>query len=137
MIDVIAWIGAIAFSICAIPQALECYKQKHAQGLAWSFLLLWLVGEICFLVYSMYLVDLPLMINYVANGLALGIILYYKARGASGEVEYFTHKAYGDAVRQAGGKQNAHVVPLDNRTNRTCSVSDPCICHPVRDEDDG
>lgn len=129
MIDVIAWVGAVAFSICAIPQAWECYRHKHAQGLAWSFLILWLVGEVCFLIYSIYLVDFPLMVNYVANGLALGIIMYYKARGKASEVESLTHKAC--------GKQNAHIVPVANLTNRTCSVSDSCICHPVRDEDDG
>lgn len=137
MIDVIAWIGAVSFSICAIPQAWECYKQKHARGLAWSFLILWLVGEGCFLVYSIYLADLPLMVNYVANGLALGIIMYYKARGKSSEVESFTHKAYGAIIRQSDGKRHVYLGPLDNHTNRTCSASGPCIRHPVRGKDGG
>lgn len=87
MIDVIAWVGAVAFAVCAIPQAWACFKQKHAAGLDWSFLLLWLLGELCFLVYSIHLWDLPLMTNYIANGLSLFVIIYYKLRPASAAEE--------------------------------------------------
>jgi uncharacterized protein with PQ loop repeat len=79
----IGWIGAILFAICGIPQAYQCYKQKHAHGLSWPFLLTWFGGEVLTLVYIFLkpTLDIPLVFNYVFNLLALLIIFYYKSYG--------------------------------------------------------
>lgn len=82
MIELIGWAGGILFAICAIPQAWECYRQKHANGLSWLFLMTWLFGEVFTLIYVF--VDKfswSLIVNYVANLIALLIIIYYKGCG--------------------------------------------------------
>ena len=80
MIDIIGWVGAICFCICAIPQVITCYKQKHARGLDLSFILLWLLGEICMLLYTLVRVENngPLLLNYTVNLLCLLILLKYR-----------------------------------------------------------
>jgi uncharacterized protein with PQ loop repeat len=76
IIDIIGWIGAIAFSVCAIPQALEAIKNK-ACYINKSFLYLWLIGEVFTLVYAINIKAAPLLLNYIINGISLSIILYY------------------------------------------------------------
>lgn len=83
IIDMIGWTGSALFAICAIPQAYVCYKQKHAHGLSWVFLITWLLGEVLTLIYILIkeVLDLPLLFNYTANLLALFVILHYKVKG--------------------------------------------------------
>jgi uncharacterized protein with PQ loop repeat len=82
--ELIGWIGAACFALCALPQAIQCYKQKHANGLNNLTLILWLIGEILTI---LYVLDkgandlLPLFFNYVVNILLLMVILYYKYFG--------------------------------------------------------
>lgn len=78
MFEVIGWLGSILFSMCAVPQAWQCWKQKHADGLSWTFLLMWLTGEILTAVYVWPTRQYPLLANYFFNGLCLLIILRYK-----------------------------------------------------------
>lgn len=78
--DIIAWIGSVAFAVCAVPQAWRCYRTKSGDGLDWLFLALWSVGEVCLLAYSIHLGDGPLIVNYVSNGVALCVIISCKVR---------------------------------------------------------
>jgi len=75
---IIGWIGAISFSICGIPQAWMCFKNKHADGMSMYYLLLWLIGEICTIVYVVPTGNMPLISNYIFNLVVLLIILRYK-----------------------------------------------------------
>lgn len=82
LVEIIGWIGGILFAICAIPQAYDCYKQKHGKGLSWLFLILCIMGEICTLIYvSIDRFSWSLIINYIANLIALTFIVYYKWYG--------------------------------------------------------
>lgn len=77
----IGWLGALCFAFCAAPQAIECYKKGHAEGLSTTFLLLWTVGEILTLIAIVQ--DAPLgylLLNYGLNLLFLTVIWYYKLR---------------------------------------------------------
>lgn len=78
MFEVIGWLGSILFSMCAVPQAWQCYRQKHADGLSWTFLLMWLTGEILTAVYVWPTQQYPLLANYFFNGLCLLVILRYR-----------------------------------------------------------
>ena len=80
LISSIGWIGSILFAICGIPQAYQCWKQKHADGLSWPFLLAWFFGEVLTLIYIFLKpkLDIPLVFNYVFNLSALLIIFRYK-----------------------------------------------------------
>lgn len=76
--EIIGWIGALCFSLCALPQSIMCYKQGHAKGLSWAFLLLWMVGEILTIIYVVPKGHLPLIANYVINLALLQVMVYYK-----------------------------------------------------------
>jgi uncharacterized protein with PQ loop repeat len=76
MIDIIGWIGAIAFSVCAVPQAIEAFKNKKCY-INKTFLRLWLTGEVFTLAYAIGIGAKPMIVNYIVNGICLIIITYY------------------------------------------------------------
>ncbi len=86
MIEFIGWLGAILFSLCAVPQAIKTYRTKKADDLSWAFLMMWLWGEIFTLIYVLDndVLQWPLIVNYIFNiVLVLYILwakLYYKPR---------------------------------------------------------
>ena len=77
---ILGWISAIAFTLCAIPQAITTAKRKSAADFSWLFLLLWLLGEIALIGYGIQLKELPLITNAVLNIFPILLILYYKVR---------------------------------------------------------
>lgn len=86
MAELLGYIGCIAFSLCAIPQAWESYLAGHSRGLSSWFLWLWLIGEVAYIIavpLSIGYVDW-LMLNYVFNLLALVVIIRYKIRPRNG-----------------------------------------------------
>jgi uncharacterized protein with PQ loop repeat len=79
MIEIIGWLGAFFFSVCAVPQAYKSYKDKHSDGVSWGFINLWAAGEVCMFLYIILTTaQLPLIMNYVFNGVCLAVIFYYK-----------------------------------------------------------
>jgi len=79
-LELIGWLGSIAFSICGLPQAYKSYKEGHSEGISWGFLGLWLFGEIATLVYIIPKQHLPLIFNYLGNLLFISVILFYKVK---------------------------------------------------------
>lgn len=80
LMEIIGWLGSICLAICGIPQAWQSYKDKHSEGISWSFILLWTFGELFALAYVYDKLDLPLFVNYATNILILSVILYYKIK---------------------------------------------------------
>lgn len=78
--ETIGWIGSILLAFCGLPQAVESYKTKNSDGLTWSFLLMWGAGEIMTIIYIIPKWHWPLIFNYTANIIFIGIILYYKIK---------------------------------------------------------
>lgn len=84
MKEIIGWIGAFLFAICALPQAVKTFKTKSADDLSWLFLLLWFGGEI--LTFSYLIVDdiklktthFPLYVNYIFNTILVIYLIYAK-----------------------------------------------------------
>lgn len=78
--EVIGWVSAVAFALCAVPQAVMSYQQKHSNGVSGLFLALWLVGEVAGIAYIFLQPTMlyPILANYVFNGLSLVVIIYYK-----------------------------------------------------------
>ncbi len=90
IIEAIGWIGSMLFCLCALPQLITVYRNKHGFGLSWGFLLLWLFGEILCAIYvgSQPIVQLPLIVNYALNLVMLLVIIYYKIAGAQIEASF-------------------------------------------------
>ena len=81
IVELIGYVGAACFAICAVPQALASWRQGHSNGISWMFLLLWTVGEVLTLAYIVATTaQPPLLINYTANLLCLCTILWYRAK---------------------------------------------------------
>lgn len=78
--ETIGWIGSLLLAFCGLPQAWESYKTKNSDGLTWSFLLMWGVGEIFTIVYIIPKWHWPLIFNYTANIIFISIIVYYKIK---------------------------------------------------------
>ena len=80
----LGWLGALLFSISAIPQVIKTIKTKEADDLSLCFLLLWFFGEVCTLIYILIddsilnITHYPLYINYVANIVMITYLLYAK-----------------------------------------------------------
>jgi hypothetical protein len=74
--ETLALIGSIAFAICGIPAAYIAYKtgKEHSPK---SFLLLWLLGEVCYLIYTAHIGQMILWLNYIPNLLCLLVMLRY------------------------------------------------------------
>jgi uncharacterized protein with PQ loop repeat len=77
--DMIGWIGSILFSICGLPQAIQCIRDGHSRGLNWLFLMCWLLGEVLTFAYvAATTMDWILLSNYFVNLIFLAIMIRYK-----------------------------------------------------------
>lgn len=80
LIEILGYLGAILLAVCGVPQLLKCWKDKHADGLSWGLIILWLTGEIVTIAYLFLagIMTAPLALNYGCNVLIVMAILYYK-----------------------------------------------------------
>jgi uncharacterized protein with PQ loop repeat len=81
MIEVAGFIATICFSISAIPQAWKSFKEKNAYGISWGTIILWVLGEVFMLAYTLGkygISDMYLLTNYSINTVVCSVILYYK-----------------------------------------------------------
>lgn len=78
MMETIGWVGGILLAFCGIPQAMKSFRDKHSNGLAWGFILMWFFGEVLLMIYILPLGKWPLYLNYGANLILVSIILWFK-----------------------------------------------------------
>lgn len=79
MMESIGWLGGLLLAICALPQTIKVYKEKHANGISYLNLWLWFSGEVCMLLYVLNSnFSWPLFTNYFFNLVFVSIILYFK-----------------------------------------------------------
>lgn len=80
MLKLIGLIGATAFALSGVPQAIRSFREGHSDGMSHGTIILWLSGEGAMLVYALgkYTSDYILICNYLANFLVVGVIAWYK-----------------------------------------------------------
>jgi uncharacterized protein with PQ loop repeat len=78
--QILGIIGNACLALCAVPQAIKCFKTQKAEGLSFWFLVLWYVGEICTLFYVIDLMNFLLFMNYFVNVVCLSIIIAVKVK---------------------------------------------------------
>jgi hypothetical protein len=67
-------------SLCGAPEAYHSWKRKDC-GVSWGMLIMWGLGEILTLGYTIWKVySLPLYTNYILNLFFIGVMIYYKSR---------------------------------------------------------
>jgi uncharacterized protein with PQ loop repeat len=81
MVELVGWIAATAFAICALPQAIHSFKEGHSNDMTHGFLWLWFIGEVFTIPYVFIKhgwTDVPLLTNYFFNFGLLSVIMKYK-----------------------------------------------------------
>lgn len=78
--ETIGWAGAVLLSVCAVPQAIQCWRQGHGRGLSAASLLTWATGEVCLIAATLicYGWVLWMLMNYLGNLIVLCVILRYR-----------------------------------------------------------
>lgn len=77
-VSLFGWVYSLAFALSALPQAIQCRKQGHSNGVSDGMMQLWMLGEISGLVYGFGLMEWPIIFNCALNTLFVGIIVYYR-----------------------------------------------------------
>ena len=82
MITLLGWIGSLCFAAAGIPQGCQCIRQGHANGVSLLMLILWLIGEVCYVVAVLAEFGWVwwLLANYLTNLVVISVILAYKVR---------------------------------------------------------
>ena len=75
---IVGWISSIFLSLCAVPQAIQSFKNKNSDGINALFIVIWSFGEVLGLYYVIYLNNPILIFNYVINTICCICIAYYK-----------------------------------------------------------
>lgn len=77
--ELLGFAGAVALAVCAAPLMIQTVVDGHANGVNGGFLALWLIGEVIMLAYVLLEhLPLPLILNYAANVLMVGVVGWYK-----------------------------------------------------------
>lgn len=82
-LDFITTLGLIAGTLTTIaylPQLIKTWRSKSANDLSWSMLITLVVGIILWLVYAVYVQDLPVLLANVVTLILSSIILVLKIR---------------------------------------------------------
>jgi uncharacterized protein with PQ loop repeat len=79
MIEIVGWLGGVAFAVSSLPAAFSVYKRGNTEGMDSLFLHLWAWGEILTLSYVLIKApEWPLLFNYGVNLIGLSVIFWFK-----------------------------------------------------------
>lgn len=77
MLSLIGLVGSLCLALSALPQVILSIKNRHSDGIARGMIWLWFIGVFCMLIYTTQYKDTMLLVNYTANLLFVGVILYF------------------------------------------------------------
>ena len=100
MLEVIGVISAICMTVSSIPQAWSVYRKGSAEELSMATQILWLIGELCYIVYIWPMQNFILLANCVPPLICIFTTIYYKLfpRGKS-DTATRSHPGDGDATK--------------------------------------
>lgn len=124
MADLLGWLGCICFALCGVPQAWRSYKDGHSLGLTYSFIVLWLGGEVFYISGTLLKfgwVDW-IMWNCMINTVAILVIGYYRIWPRSKWYNWTTRYSLvnkDELIEQMRAAYRAMIFrpPLENSTN--------------------
>lgn len=79
-IDIFGYVGASLTTIAFLPQVIKTIRLKKADEISLIMYILFCIGLLCWLIYGLMIINLPLI---GANGIALvlaTIVLYFKLK---------------------------------------------------------
>ena len=77
--ELIGAFGAFFYIICSIPELIYTIKNKHC-NLQTYFILFWLLGGVCGLMYAISIMDFIVMSSHIFNILVCSVFLFYKVK---------------------------------------------------------
>lgn len=77
MIQIIGYIGSVAYALSGIPQAILSIKNGHSRGVSRGFAMLSVIGSSLSLIYALPRGDYVLLLNFGANIIVWGTVLKY------------------------------------------------------------
>ncbi|MBE6453850.1 MAG: PQ-loop repeat-containing protein [Alphaproteobacteria bacterium] len=77
MIQLIGYIGSLAYALCGLPQAIMSIRNGHSKGISRGYAFLSLFGSIFSIIYAFPRADYVLLLNFGANIIVWSIILKY------------------------------------------------------------
>ncbi|MBR2922383.1 MAG: PQ-loop repeat-containing protein [Alphaproteobacteria bacterium] len=77
MIQIIGYIGSMAYALSGIPQAILSIKNGHSRGVSRGFAMLSVIGSSLSLIYALPRGDYVLLLNFGANIIVWGTVLKY------------------------------------------------------------
>jgi uncharacterized protein with PQ loop repeat len=101
MLEVIGIISAICMTISSIPQAWSVYKKGSAEELSMATQILWLVGELCYIVYIWPMQNWILLANCIPPLICIFTTIYYKLfpRGPKNDTATRGNTGTGDGAK--------------------------------------
>jgi MtN3 and saliva related transmembrane protein len=81
--NVITTLGIVAgllTTLAYLPQAIKTWKSRSADDLSWSMLIILSVGIVLWLIYGVWVRDLPIILANVVTFILTSVILVMKIR---------------------------------------------------------
>jgi hypothetical protein len=76
---ILGMLGSACYMFCSVVQLIQTIKAGNTRHLYDIYILVWSIGNVFTVSYvALYVPKLPLIINYLLNSIALGIIIYYR-----------------------------------------------------------
>lgn len=77
-VSIIGVVAAILTTSAFVPQAFRIIKMRQTQHLSLTMYIMMFTGQLCWLIYGLYLGDIPLILANVIGGSLSGTILAFK-----------------------------------------------------------
>lgn len=75
----LGWMSSIFLILCGLPELINGLIRGKV-GATWGLLILWFLGEVFGLIYTLSIQNWALMLNYGFNTLIVGALLFLKWR---------------------------------------------------------
>lgn len=79
-ITTLGLVAGVLTTIAYLPQLIKTWKSKSADDLSWSMLIILCTGIVLWLVYGVYVHDVPIIAANIVTFLFASIILFLKVR---------------------------------------------------------
>ena len=76
--SILAWIGTISYILCMIPQAWQCWKQGHSNGVNLLFLTLYIIGGVTYSSYALLIWNMPIFTNNIIGLFFTFVVVWYR-----------------------------------------------------------
>ena len=79
-IELIGFIAAFLTTASFVPQAIQVIKTKDTKSISLSMYIIFISGVILWLIYGLYINNLPMIIANLITAILASLILFYKLK---------------------------------------------------------